>query len=82
MLGPRGNCKRHLLEAMVLCFDLAGPAVTAKGGFGQDLALVVARLSLLPGTLQQRDKKYRVPLAVAKELRRRDMVEILSWAAG
>ncbi|CAL8461777.1 g1308 [Coccomyxa elongata] len=47
----------------------------------QDLALVVGRLAVLPGTLQQRDAKYRTPLALANQLRRHSLAEILTWAA-
>ncbi|KAK9908698.1 hypothetical protein WJX75_001591 [Coccomyxa subellipsoidea] len=48
----------------------------------QDLALLVGRLSVMPGVLQQRDAKYRVPLVLAQQLRRQGLVEILTWAAG
>lgn len=48
----------------------------------QDLTLLVGRLSVMPGVLQQRDAKYRVPLVLAQQQRRQGLVEILTWAAG
>ena len=48
----------------------------------QDLPQVVARLALLPGTLQQRDGRRDTPVALARRLRRQDAADILRWAAG
>ncbi len=53
----------------------------SEGCAGQGLVLVVGRLSLMPGVLQQRDAKYRVPLALAQQLRRQDLIEVVFWAA-
>ena len=46
----------------------------------QDLALVVARLALVPGVLQQRNAARETPAALARRLGRAGALDILRWA--